>query len=184
MAAGGSRMKLKSGIVLALLAILCAGCEPSKPVTVSFLEGQYQVLKPAGWSDLELNDVADLEIGNMFREAYCTVLTEPKSDFADDIDLMRFSEVTREIMVESLKDSKEEGPEQLTLSGQPAVRYVINGTMDSVKVRYWHVSIESEEHFHQVILWSLPSRFDGNVRDFEAVLASIRAAKKKATGGR
>lgn len=121
----------------------------------------------------DLNDEADLQMGNLLKEAYCTVLTESKEDFADDFSLAELGEITRGSLLSSIEDASSEGPEEMSLNGQPAIRYELAGTVDNVKVRYWHVVVDSESHFHQVILWSLPSKFEGNRSDFEAVLSSL-----------
>ncbi len=160
-----------------LLAAALVGCRDSAPVTTAFLEGRFEILRPASWSLLsDLNDAADLQMGNLFREAYCMVLSEARMDFSDDMTLAAFSDRTREILLGSLEDARTEGPETLVLGGQPALRYVLQGSVDRVRIRYWHVAIATPTHFHQVVLWSLPSRFERNRADFEAVLASLRPA--------
>jgi hypothetical protein len=155
---------------------LILGCFSAEPETIQFFEGQFQALKPASWSmQSNLNDVADLQMGNRFKDVYCTVLTEAKVDFADDLSVETFSDLTRKMLTESLSDLTETGPKMLEYSGQPAVLYELVGSIDNTRIKYWHVSIESPTHFHQVVLWSLPSKFDANKTDFEAVLHSIRA---------
>jgi hypothetical protein len=156
-------------------ALVILGCFSTEPETVQFFEGQFQALKPASWSmQSNLNDVADLQMGNRFKDVYCTVLTEAKVDFADDLSVETFSDLTRKMLTESLSDLTETGPKMLEYSGQPAVLYELVGSIDNTRIKYWHVSIESPTHFHQVVLWSLPSKFDANKADFEAVLHSIR----------
>ena len=158
-----------------VFSLSMAACAQSKPETVSFMDGQFEALKPASWSMLsDLNDKADLQMGNRFKEAYCTVLTEARIDFAEGLSLAEFSEITRKFLVDSLEDLQQTGPENLTLSGQPAIKYDLIGTINRTRIHYWHVSIETPTHYHQVILWSLPSRFKANQKDFEAVLNSIR----------
>jgi hypothetical protein len=95
-------------------------------------------------------------------------------DLAEELSLGEFSDIVRSGLIEALTNPSVSEPEALTLGGQPAIRYEIVGVIDNVKIRYWHVSMESEGHFHQVILWSLPSKFEKNRPDFEAVLQSIR----------
>lgn len=163
-------------LVALVPALLILGCFSAEPETVQFFEGQFQALKPASWSmQSDLNDVADLQMGNRFKDVYCTVLTEAKVDFADDVTVETFSDLTRAMLVESLSDPTETGPTTMEYSGQPAVLYELVGSIDNTRIKYWHVSIESPTHFHQVVLWSLPSKFDANKADFEAVLGSIRA---------
>ncbi len=156
--------------------VLILGCFSAEPETVQFFDGQFQATKPASWSmQSNLNDEADLQMGNRLKDVYCTVLTEAKMDFADELSVTAFSDLTRTLLTESLSDLTETGPTMLEFSGQPAVLYELIGSIDTTRIKYWHVSIESPTHFHQVVLWSLPSRFNRNKADFEAVLHSIRA---------
>ncbi|MBW3563882.1 MAG: hypothetical protein KY459_04065 [Acidobacteria bacterium] len=164
---------LRLAVPVLLLALGSCTTEATSE-TVEFLDGRFSVTKPADWRLIPgLNEEADLEMGNPRTEAYGMVLSEPKGDFAEDLTLAEYSDMTRELMMESLENGSEEGPERMTVNGEPALRYVLNGTIDRIRVKYWHVSIDSGDHFHQVLLWSLPSRFDEHVADFEAVLNSF-----------
>jgi hypothetical protein len=169
----GSRFCLVAMMLLSLSAVSCA---PREPTPVDFYNGQFQAMKPGAWSiRTDLNDEADLQMGNLFSEAYCLVLTEPKTDFDAGAQLSEFSELGRQTLAQSLTDIRENGPETLELNGQPAIRFVITAKSDGEDVKFWHVSIDSPNHFHQVIIWSLTSRFASNQRDFEQVVNSIRA---------
>lgn len=161
-----------AGAVLLLALGSCA--TEGTAETVEFLDGRFSVTRPADWPGL--NDEADLEMGNARTEAYCLILSEPKSDFADDLTLAEYSDITREMMMSSLENGSEDGPERMTVNGDPGLRYVLNGTVERIRIKYWHVAVDTGDHFHQVILWSLPSRFDEHVADFEAVLDSFSAA--------
>lgn len=166
---------LRVAIPVLLLALgSCTTQETAE--TVEFLDGRFSVTRPADWRLIPgLNDEADLEMGNPRTEAYCLILSEPKSDFADDLTLAEFSDITRGLMMELLENGSESGPERMTVNGEHALRYVLSGTVNRVQIRYWHVSVDSGDHFHQMLLWSLPSRFDEHIGDFEAVLNSFSA---------
>lgn len=167
----------KSAALVAGLALVLGSCSigSSPPKEVQFLDGQFSMMKPGSWSMLSnLNDKADLQMGNPFREAYCTVLTESKEDFRDDFSLEEFGEITRGTLLSSVQDASSDGPESLDVNGQRAIRYELAGSVDNVKVRYWHIVVDADSHFHQVILWSLPSKFEGNRSDFEMVLGSLK----------
>ena len=55
------------------------------------------------------------------------------------------------------------------------IRYEMEGTVDGIRARYWHVTVETENFFHQFIIWSLKSKFSKNEEDFDAVLQSLEA---------
>ena len=169
-------MKLRSAALLVVvIALSITSCGNDQKETVSFLDGQFVALKPATWSLLSnLNEEADLQMGNIFKEAYGVVLSEAKIDFAEEITLSQFSDITRAPLRDALKDYSEEGPERLVLNGRPAIRYTLGGSLNNIRIKYWHTSIDSPNHYHQVLLWSLPSKFDENKAEFESVLNSIR----------
>ena len=141
---------------------------------VEFLDGQFYTLKPASWSILDdLNDEADLQMGNLSQEAYCIIISESKIDYESDFTLEEYSELASSFILEAIANPSLSEAENMILNGQSAIKYDLAGSIDGIRVRYWHVSIDTESHFHQVILWSLPSKFDRNKADYEAVLNSF-----------
>lgn len=169
--------RLCFGLLLISLLVSCDQIEQlikqeDKPV--SFLNGAFSVLKPGSWSTMdELNNEADLQMGNLFKEAYVVILSESKQDF-DNIGLQGHSDLTRSFLREGLKNYQESQPVKLDIGGHSALRYRLNGSVDSIKIIYWHVTIETGGHFHQMLLWSLPSKFDGNEADFNSVIRSFK----------
>jgi hypothetical protein len=163
-----------TALLVALLALFAAACGGGAE-WVEFYGGEFRAWRPDSWSMLTgLNAEADLEMGNPRREAYCIVLTEGKADYAQVPTLAEFSETTRAKILAGLADATETGPQRLVFHGWPALRTTIEGVKGKVRVHYWHTVIESPDHLHQVLCWSLPSRFESNRWDFDKVLHSIR----------
>lgn len=161
---------------LALCVIVLGACEPATPKQEVFLDGQYSITRPASWGlRSDLNDAADLQMGNLRKEAYAVVLSEAKADFDDDIGLEDFSETVREGVLESVSSGDSSTGEELSINGQRAIRYELTGSIDKIKIRYWLVAIDSPDHFHQLLMWSLPSQFAKNQADFELVMNSLKA---------
>lgn len=163
-----------------LLISLLASCDQveqlldqeAKPV--NYLNGSFSVMKPASWTTMNiLNDEADLQMGNLLKEAYVVIFADPKQDL-DNINLQEHSDLTRSFIRESLKNYQESQPAKLSAGGHAALRYRLSGSVDGIKIVYWHVTIDTGDHFHQVLLWSLPSKFDGNEADFKSVIQSIK----------
>jgi hypothetical protein len=65
-------------------------------------------------------------------------------------------------------------PEILDISGNHALRYQLTGSMDGLNLVYWHVTIETEDHYHQMLFWSLKSKFSKNQDDFDAAIKSFK----------
>ena len=101
------RYNLNAGFIirLVLVMIIALGflaCDfiplPGKSKRVKFLDDSFSVEMPASWSiRKDLNDAADLQMGNLFKEAYTIILSEHKSDF-DEITLEDHSDLTRSLI--------------------------------------------------------------------------------------
>ncbi len=150
----------------------------SEAEEVNFLNGSFSVIKPASWSKMDdLNNEADLQMGNYSKEAYAVILTESKLDF-DEITMQGHSDLTRVFLEESLENYQASEPEVINVGNFQALRYRLSGSFDGIKIVYWHVTLETKDHFHQVLLWSLPSKFSDNEADFNSVIQSFKVIKQ------
>lgn len=141
---------------------------------VSFYDNQFSILKPKAWRIMnDLNEEADMQMGNLKQEAYAIVLTESKIDF-DDASLQAYSDLTRGFLSESLKKYKESAPDHFTIQSHPAIKYTLTGNISFLKLKYWHVSIETKDHFHQIVVWSLNSKFEDNKAIYQKVIHSFK----------
>ena len=158
---------------LAILGLVACDLLSKRQERVAFLDNSFAVTKPASWSiKKDLNDVADLQMGNFIKEAYAIIISESKMDF-EDLSLEGHSDITRSLIREGLRNYKESDPEYLENNDFPTLRYRLTGTAEGINIVYWHVTIETEEHFHQMLLWSLKSKFSKNKTDFNAVIQSF-----------
>lgn len=140
---------------------------------IGFLENQFTVLKPASWSlRTDLNDEADIQMANLFKEAYMVILSENKQDF-DNIALEEHSDLTRSLMQEVLENYSESKREYIGGKKYKIIRHVVNGKVEDLDLTYWHVSIETKNHFHQMLFWSLASTFKKNAATYDSVIQSF-----------
>ncbi len=161
--------------VLFIVFVNLVACDllSKKPEKISFLEDSFAVIKPASWSlRSDLNEVADLQMGNPFKEAYAIIISENKMDF-EDLALEEHSNITRSSLREGLKNYSESDAEYLDIVEFPTLRYRLAGNVNGVNVVYWHVTIETQSYFHQILLWSLKSKFSKNEVDFNALIQSF-----------
>ena len=154
---------------------LIESCQPAEDEIVTFLDDQYEIMKPASWSIMEnLHDSADFQMGNYFEEAYVIILTDEITDFGDDMTAEDHAAITLPYILESLKDgSILTGPTKLTVNGMQGVQHEITGVVDDMKIIYLHTTLISENHIHQIVAWSIPSKYDGNLEYFIRVIESI-----------
>ena len=167
-------IKLLVGLVL---VSFLTGCQESGKAEIQSVPNRnYSVLKPASWSVMsDLNDEADLGMGSTFNDAFCIIISEPKSDFEDGVTLDHYSGLTLPDVKEGLLGYSDSGREDMEIDGSPAIRYVISGIDGGVKVKYWHVVVDAGGHYHQVFMWTSASRYKRNKKDFENVLQSFKA---------
>ncbi len=167
----------RSGFIL-ILAVFFSGpaaCDllSNEPKKVDFLDNAFSVVMPAHWSVRDdLNDEADLQMGNSLKEAYAIILSESKMDF-DNLSMEERSDITRSMIAESLSNYQESKPEYLDNGDIRTLRYRLEGTIDGINVVYWHVTLETADHFHQMLLWSLKSKFAKNEDDYSALIGSF-----------
>ncbi len=163
-----------------ILVVVCsslAACDylPGKHKKIEFLNNSFSVVMPSSWSlRSDLNDVANLQMGNLLKEAYVIIISENKMDF-DNLSLEGHSDITRSQIKTSLSKYKESSPEYVSNGKLRTLRYRLTGTIDDINLIYWHVTIETKEYYHQMLLWSLKSKFSSNEADYNSVIQSFEA---------
>lgn len=138
-----------------------------------------QMKLPNHWQMLKnLNDYAQLEVGNPRREEYLIVINDPKSSF--DGSLKDYADFALEKTRGALENGQVGEAEQTTLDGRRALQYEAWGDIEGLSVRYLFTFTESEGYFHQVITWTLKSRREKAFPVFREVLnsVSIREGRK------
>jgi hypothetical protein len=164
---------------LILLPLTTSGCfaqesNPAATTTINATDNSSQVSVPNGWkSDPQLHDTAQLQVSNRASEEYLIVLSESKEDF-QNMTLEKHSETTRATFLKSLTGPTVSEPATLTINGLPAVQYEIHGSINNLNVIYLHTTIESAKNFHQLIAWTLRSRFEKNKTDLQQVISSFK----------
>lgn len=137
-------------------------------------DGEYQIQVPAGWKQItNLHEKADLQAADRLREMYIIVLSESKSDF-EEMSLDKHSQITIGNLLGRVTSSETSGPTALVINGNPAVQYVVSGTIDNLKITYLHTTVETAKSFNQILAWTLRSRFDQNRAELQNVIQSFK----------
>lgn len=174
---------MKNIIALLIITFSLTACS-LKDETITDVEETISITKPSLWFKIDsLNVDAIIKIGNPVYEAYFIVISEPKADFPDGYTLTQYSALTRGIIKERSEGFSEHQDDSLTaINGMTATKYIIDTTVENIKLRYWHVSVSSQDKFYQLVSWSSSSRFDSNKESFMSVLESFREKKTKNNG--
>lgn len=140
-------------------------------------DGLSQISVPPGWKQqTKLNEIANLQAAYPVQEMYVIGITEPKADFAE-MTLDKYSELTRNSLINSLTSPQIDKMPKLTVGGKPAVQYKIRGTIKNMNIVYLHTAIETEKHYHYLLAWTLKSRYEKNEPVLQRVIGSFKEIK-------
>lgn len=107
-----------------------------------------------------------------YKEAYMVVLSERKEDF-DNITLEEHGDLTKSLMQDGLENYSESKRELIGGTKYKTIRHIINGKIEGLDITYWHVTVETAGHFHQLLFWSLASTFENNAATYDSVIQSF-----------
>lgn len=175
-----NRSKLTNQLIaIAVLVCVVAGCRQlskiGNPTVLKSRDGKFQLTVPAGCREnASLNEQAEIRAANLIEEVYVIVLTEAKTDFNDEISLDEFTRITRDSLRSSLKEAHATDPAPVTINGNSGRAYEVDGTVDNVKLAYRISTVETSDHYHQVITWTLQSRKDQNRATLQKIIDSFR----------
>jgi hypothetical protein len=150
--------------------------ELGKPTVLTSPDGKFQLTVPAGWQErANLHPDASIKAANGAQETYVIVMTDDKTDFADDITLEKFTDITRQKMLSKVGEGDSSAPVPVAISANPGLQYVLTGVVNNLKISYLITTVETAEHYHQIIAWTLRERADRNRSILKEVTESFRA---------
>jgi hypothetical protein len=174
-------------IAVVLLVCVVAGCKQMQslahPTVLKSKDGKFQLTIPAGWrEDSTLSERADIKADQPFNEMYVMVITEAKADFTEEVTLDSYTDMTRASMTSVLTSPELTPPLPLTINGNAGRQYEIQGGMKNVNLAYLITTVETSEHFHKIVTWTLRSRIDRNQTTLQQVAESFRPTSGPAAG--
>jgi acyl carrier protein len=171
-----------TGVFFAARGFTKAIAEQSTPKPMVSDDGWVRLEIPGSWSTLsELPSSASLKVGNKFREEYAMIFSQQKADFAGTLD--DFAKLTNDTMRKKLGADAEVGPiENVTAGKFPARRCRMAGAINNVRVVYLRYTVETPDGYHQLIMWTLPSKEHVAWPVFERVAGSFEVVKAPKSG--
>lgn len=139
------------------------------------LDGSGQVVLPQGWKEEpDLNPVAQIQAANREQQMYLVVRAQAKDDLGD-LTFDEFATRARQQLIDRLAQVEETGPsETVTQVGEfPAVQYKIQGTASGIGVVYLHTTVDTPEHYTQILTWTSPADFARNEADMQALIQTV-----------
>jgi hypothetical protein len=175
-----SKSKLPDHLIaLALLVCVVAGCKQiqslANPTVLKSPDGKFQLTVPGGWQEkASLNEKASIKAANPLEEMYVIVITESKADFTAEMTLDEFTNITRNSIISNLLTPEATEPQPATVNGNSGRAYEVEGVIKGVKLAYRITTVDTPEHYHQIITWTLLSKKDANRTTLQKVIDSFR----------
>lgn len=122
-------------------------------------DGKIKVTVSGMWTKLpELNKQATLQVGYKSKEMYLIVITDAKTAVGD-LTLEQHHQLTRDRMLQKLKNASTSEPVALTIDSHPAMQDELRGTKDGTNVVFLHTTVDDSDHFQQILAWTPKSRW-------------------------
>ena len=135
---------------------------------------------PGSWRRLSLDSTdASLQVGNLYREEYLVIISEPRADFGEDFTCAEFANAAAQISAEEIEDAKISAPSPIDLNGMEAYQTQISGIVDAVEIDYFNTYVKGREHFHQILTWTLSSNRETAFPRFRQVVDTFHELPKK-----
>lgn len=175
------RWAARVGVPIILASLALTGCQQvsknlqalTAPRVLKSWDGAFQVTAPVGWNtNRELHKQADLAVAHPLAECYLIVLSESAQDFAL-MDVSRHSTMTLGILTKNLSAAQAGPAQHLTIAGQPALQYDVTGTANNLRLHYLHTTVKLGGFYHQLLAWTLASRWEREQATLRAVVASF-----------
>ena len=108
--------------------------------------------------------------------AYFELVAEPKADFSDETDLMRWASLVKANAAKSstLTDRAETELKAGSIGGRKTVEYEIAGEIKGVQLRYRIVMLEANGCFCKVSCWTTPRHWNDAQSKFEEIVRRLR----------
>lgn len=158
-----------------MLAItICLGCGVGSPKEITSTDGAFQITVSNGMTKTtELHEEANIQAANKYKELYVVVINHKKSDLPFGLKLELFSEKLLEDMLSKMKGSGSPVREE-KINGNPAFVGELHGISNGVDCGFVYGHIQTKDHYHQVITWTLKSKFPKHKETLYEILRSFK----------
>ncbi len=137
-------------------------------------DGLVELTGVPGWRELDLDaEDATLRIGNLFSGEFLIIIPELKADFENGTELLDFAEMASDQVITVVEEAKASEFVALTIQGQSAYEQEVTGTIEGSDLVYLNTYIEGEDHFYQVMAWTLRERRDSALPRLRSATASF-----------
>src|SRR5437667_3583281 len=150
-------------------------------------DGKIDVIVPGLWvkmpglnkfatANLSSGGQATLQVGDKSKEMYLIVITGAKADVGD-LTLEKYHQITRDRMLEKLKNAAATEPVPLTIDGHPAVQDELRGSEKGTNVVFLHTTVDDGNHFQQILAWTLKQRWQKQNQLLREIIRTFHSEK-------
>ena len=140
-------------------------------------DGKIWVTVTGMWTKMpELNKQASLQVGYKSKEMYLIVITDAKADVTD-LTLEKHHQLTRDRMLQKMKNASATEPVPLTIDGHAALQDEISGTEKGTNVVFLHTTVDDGDQFQQILAWTLKSRWQQQHELLREITRTFRSEK-------
>jgi hypothetical protein len=145
----------------------------SQPRTIRGKDGSCEISVPRSWIESpDLSSEGVLAAKDLTGKEYVIVYVHSKQDYVESLD--DFARDRTDWMREKLKNARAEAPATISINGRRAVRQVVHGDIDHLRITYRITYFEGQNNFYRVLCWSLESKAAGFAGDFDKIAESFR----------
>src|SRR6266478_686380 len=140
-------------------------------------DGKIDVIVPGLWVKMPgLNKQATLQVGDKSKQMYLIVFSDAKADFPN-LTLEKHHQITRDRMLQKMKNASASEPVSLTIGGHPALQDELSGTEKGTNVVFLHTTVDEGDHFQQILAWTLKSRWQQQNQLLREITRTFRSEK-------
>jgi len=104
------------------------------------------------------------------------VITDAKADVTD-LTLEKHHQLTRDRMLQKMKNASATEPVPLTIDGHAALQDEISGTEKGTNVVFLHTTVDDGDQFQQILAWTLKSRWQQQHELLREITRTFRSEK-------
>ena len=150
----------------------------SQPRTIRAKGGSCELSVPRSWVESpDLSSEGVLAAKDLAGNEYAVVYVHSRQDYVGSLD--DFAQDHTDLLREKLKTPQVEAPATVSINGKPAVRQIVRGEIDHMRITYRITYFEGQNNFYRLFCWSLESKAAACASDFDKIAESFHESQSK-----
>lgn len=138
-------------------------------------DGKLKVTTSGFWVQrTDLNKRASLQASRKDKDLHVIVIIDPKSTVGD-MTLEKHHQTTRDNMLKEMTNASATASTPVTIDGHPALQDEVSGTEKGAILTFIHTTVDGGDGFHQILAWTLKSRFPANKSELSEITNSFHS---------